>query len=87
MGIKTAEVSKTRYMIEVAKALSYNQNYILHGLSSPAHAVYMFKNMILLNSSSETTWSISTNFAGPSSLVDKRADALSIRFLTTVVRA
>ena len=49
--------------IEVAKTWSYNQNFILQGLSSPAHAVYMYKIMILLNNfSSETTWPVFTKF-------------------------
>ena len=49
-----------QYMIEVAKALSYNQNFII----SPCPcSVYMYKIMILLNNfSSETTCPISTDF-------------------------
>ena len=31
---KIAEVSETQYMIEVAKALSYSQHFILRGLFS-----------------------------------------------------
>ena len=65
-------------MIEVAKALSYNQSFILQGLSSPTPvlysysarvifpypcAVFMYKIEILLNYfSPETTWPISTKF-------------------------
>ena len=46
-------------MIEVAKPLSYNQNLILQGLSSPVPVLY--KILILLNNS-ETTWPIFTKF-------------------------
>ena len=49
-------------MIEVAKALSYNEHFILRGLSSLA-PVYMYKIIILLNTfSSEISWPISTKF-------------------------
>ena len=53
-------------MIEVANALSYNQNFILRGSSFPCPcAVYMYKIMILLNIfSSETTWPIFDRFHG-----------------------
>ena len=49
-------------MIEIAKALNYNQNFILWGLSSTARAVYMYKIMILLKSFSGTTWPIFAKF-------------------------
>ena len=49
-------------MIEVAKALSYNQNYILQGLSSPVTAVCMYKVLMLLINLSDTTWPIFTKF-------------------------
>ena len=43
-------------MIEIAKALSYNQNFIMSGLSSPARVVYMYKIMLLFKKfSPETT--------------------------------
>ena len=51
-------------MIEVAKALSYNQHFILPFYIFPCpYAVYMYKIMILLNTfSSEISWPISTKF-------------------------
>ena len=59
---KIAEVSKTN-MIEEAKALSYNQNFILHGLFFPCPVLYTFKIMVLLNNfSSEATWPVSVKF-------------------------
>ena len=49
------------YMIEIAKAVNYNQNFILQGFLPSPCAVYMYKIMILLNKfSSETTCLIST---------------------------
>ena len=50
-------------MTEVAKAFSYNKNFILRGLSSPApFAVFMCKILILLNNFFETNWPIFTKF-------------------------
>ena len=38
---KIPEMSKTlKYIIEVARALSYNQNFILRGFFSPAPVLY-----------------------------------------------
>ena len=51
-------VLNLQYMIDVAKALSYNQNYILWGLSSPVSVLYTCIKL-LNNFSSETTWAIS----------------------------
>ena len=50
-----------QYIIEVAKAVSYTQNFILSGLSCPVSVLYTI--IILLNNfSSESTWPIFTKF-------------------------
>ena len=50
-------------MIEVAKALSYNQFYSARFLFPCPYVVYMYKIVILLNTfSSEISWPVSTKF-------------------------